>query len=131
MRLPTLSGSRFRPGKVCFGCKEKVYFLQHCQNRDRYLHHLQYYCNIADIAASLLSNVDTEFDYKAHEVFGYFLKAEEEVFHCEVSVEEVDLALDTWLVELFDILDDCLPKTFGSIHQQHHLSSFLLLLHRS
>lgn len=71
---------------------------------------MQCYCNVADVAAYFLLNEETEFDDQAHGAFAYFLKAEEELLHYEVDVKEADQALDTWRVDLLDILDDYLPN---------------------
>lgn len=107
MSRPTsLTNRRRRRRIICFGCKKEGYILRNCPNHEQHVRRFQYFCHLGDAAEYILNNSADEVDDPGHEVLTYFADAEAEVLHLDDNHDvEDEENLDTWLYELFEVID--------------------------
>lgn len=107
MALPLSLSNRFRRHRIiCFGCKEEGHVLLNCSNREKNMRRFQNFWDFGDAAVFILTHYTDEVDDSGHDVLTYFADDEAEVLHLyEECGDQADDTLDTWISQLFDVLD--------------------------
>lgn len=68
--------------------------------RDRYRRRFQYYCDIADVAASFLPYEIQEFNDSGYDVLACFADAEKEHHHVSEQHHDTNGALEAWKADV-------------------------------